>query len=76
VFPSLKGRELLAVLMRKPLLYRVDRQTGSHRTLKSGAGYPDVHFSFHEGVTVPRGAVKKVLTKDVGLSEQEALALL
>lgn len=62
--------------MRKPLEYRVERQRGSHRTLRSAAGFPDVRFSFHEGVTVPPGAVKKILIKDVGLSEQEALALL
>jgi len=75
VFPSLKASELLAVLMRKPLNYQVERQRGSHRKLTSPAGYPDLWFSFHDGVTVPPGAVKKILTKDVGLSEQDALAL-
>jgi hypothetical protein len=33
-------------------------------------------FSFHNGVTVPGGAVKKILVKDVGLDEDEAKALI
>jgi predicted RNA binding protein YcfA (HicA-like mRNA interferase family) len=76
VFPSLKATALLAVLMRKPLDYYVDRQRGSHRTLRSAAGYPVLHFSFHDGTTIPPGVVRKILTRDVGLTEQEALDLL
>lgn len=75
-FPSLKAGQLLAVLMRAPLNYRITRQRGSHRRLESSAGYPPLSFSYHEGATVPPGAVKKILTKDVGLSEEDALALL
>jgi predicted RNA binding protein YcfA (HicA-like mRNA interferase family) len=62
--------------MRKPLEYRIDRQKGSHRRLKSDQGFPDLTFSFHDGVTIPPGAVRKILTRDVGLSEQDALKLL
>lgn len=62
--------------MRAPLSYRIKRQSGSHRTLESAAGYPEVRFSFHDGVTIPPGAVRKILTKDVGLSESDALNLL
>ena len=76
MFPSLKAKALLAVLMRKPLLYRIERQRGSHRTLVSEAAYPKLMFSFHDGATIPPGAVKKILTKDIGLNEQEALTLL
>lgn len=76
MFPSLKASKLLAVLTRKPLLYRVERQNGSHRTLVSDAGYPRLLFSFHDGVEVPRGVVRKILTGDVGLTEQDALDLL
>ena len=64
------------MLMRKPLSYHVERQSGSHRTLVSSAGYPELHFSFHDGATVPREAVKKIMTRDVGLAETEALNLL
>ena len=39
-------------------------------------GYPPLTFSFHETADVPGRAVKKVLTKDVGLSVEEALNLL
>lgn len=76
MFRSLKARELLAVL-RNGLGYEVDRQRGSHRWLKSRHGYPPFCLSFHsEGDTFPAGAVKKILTKDVKLSEQDALAIL
>lgn len=76
MFPSLKAKKLLAILGRKPLEYVIARQKGSHRTLKSAAGYRDLLFSFHDGDTVPPGAVKKILTTDVGLTEKEALELL
>lgn len=76
VFPTMKGRELLRVLTRQPLAYEVERQKGSHRRLISPNGYPPLTFSFHESATIPRGAVKKVLTKDVGLSEKDALDLI
>ncbi len=76
MFPSLKAGQLLAVLQRKPLEYAIARQRGSHRRLESPNGYPPVLFSFHDGTTIAPGAVRKVLTKDVGLSEEEALRLL
>ena len=73
VFPSMKARQLLAVLTRPPLLYRVVRQAGSHRRLRSAAGYPPLTFAWHDGATVPPGVVRKVLVRQVGLSVQEAL---
>jgi len=75
-FPSLKSKQLLAILTRAPLLYEQVRCEGSHRTLRSRVGYGEVHFSFHDGTTIPPGLVKKILVKDVGLSEEEALKLL
>jgi len=75
-FPSMRWPELRRVLSRRPLRYSVDRQTGSHMTLKSKAGYPDIHLAFHEGAELPPGLVRKVLTTDVGLTVSEALALL
>ncbi len=74
-FPSLKSQQLLRVLMRKPLDYEIVRQNGSHRKLESSNGYPVLGFSFHDGVTVPGGAVKKILVKDIGLDENEARKL-
>jgi predicted RNA binding protein YcfA (HicA-like mRNA interferase family) len=74
-FPSMKAGALMSVLTRKPLMYRVSRQTGSHRTLRSDF-YPQLLFSYHDGVTLPPGAVRKILVKDVGLDTEAALRLL
>jgi predicted RNA binding protein YcfA (HicA-like mRNA interferase family) len=76
VFPSKRSNELFAVLTRAPLNYRVVRQKGSHKKLESDSGYPPIGFSWHDGVTLAPGLVRKVLTKDVGLSIEEALRLL
>jgi predicted RNA binding protein YcfA (HicA-like mRNA interferase family) len=72
----MKARQLLAVLSRPPLRYRVVRQTGSHRLLRSAAGYPPLTFAWHDGATVAPGLVRKVLVRQVGLSVQEALRCL
>jgi len=76
VFPSLKARALLALLQRAPLAYRISRQNGSHRALESCSGYPKVGFSFHDRATISPGVVRKILVKDVGLAEEEALKLI
>ena len=73
VFPSMKARQLLVVLARPPLRYRVVRQTGSHRRLRSAAGYPPLTFAWHDKATIAPGVVRDVLVQDVGLSVQEAL---
>lgn len=75
-FPALKPQQLLAILRREPLGYEILRQRGSHRRMRSRNGYPDIGFSFHDGVSLPPGLVKKVLVGDVGLSEDEARNLL
>ena len=72
----MKARQLLAVLSRPPLRYRVIRQTGSHRLLRSAAGDPPLTFAWHDGATVAPGLVRKVLVRQVGLSVQEALRCL
>ena len=74
-FPSMKAKQLLAVLMREPLGYRVVRQKGSHRHL-AAPGRPPVIYAFHDRHTVPPGRVRKILVDQVGLDEQEALDLL
>jgi predicted RNA binding protein YcfA (HicA-like mRNA interferase family) len=76
-FPSLKPKRLLAILKKKPLSYKVVRQVGSHRWLESEAGYPPMEWAFHDGGReVPPYVVKKILTRDVGLSEDEARKLI
>ena len=74
-FPSIKAKLLLAILERKPLNYRVVRQSGSHRRMESPDN-PPLTFSFHDRATIPSGLVRKILTKDVMLAEDEARKLL
>ncbi len=75
-FPSMSAGALFRVLTRAPLSYRVVRQTGSHRRLVSSTGYPTFSFAYHDGRTLPGFAVRKVLVRDVGLTEDKALAIL
>jgi predicted RNA binding protein YcfA (HicA-like mRNA interferase family) len=75
-FPSLRPRDLLGVLMRKPLNYSIAHQTGSHRRLVSASGFPTLFFSFHDRVTIPPRVVRKILVQDVGLTEEQALELI
>ena len=72
----MKARQLLAVLARPPLRHQVVRQTGSHRRLKSAAGYPPLTFAWHDKATIAPGIVRDILVQDVGLSVQEALRCL
>lgn len=74
-FPSLKAAELLRLLQGKSLGYRVVRQEGSHRRLEAPA-HPPLTFAHHGGVEISPGLVRKILTKDVGLTDEEARALL
>ncbi len=67
---------MLQILTGAKLKYQIERQEGSHRTLVSSAGYPRLIFSFHDGETLGPVVVKKILMKDVGLSETEARGLL
>lgn len=74
-FPAMTGRDLLAVLRRKPLEYRVVRQRGSHRRL-SAPGRPDLTFAFHDAASIAPGLVRKILMSDIGLDEEEAHRIL
>lgn len=75
-FPSLKARQMLAVLEREPLAYRVAHQKGSHRTLESANGFPSLRFWAHDGVTLGPRVIREILIKKVGLSEEEAAKVL
>jgi predicted RNA binding protein YcfA (HicA-like mRNA interferase family) len=74
----MKARELFRVLGREPLGYKPVRArgAGSHRLLRSKAGYPDVWFAFHDNQTIPPGLVRKILVDDVGLTIETALGLI
>jgi predicted RNA binding protein YcfA (HicA-like mRNA interferase family) len=74
-FPSLKAQQLLRVLTREPLSYRVVRRVGSHRRLVA-AGRPSLTFSFHDRQTIRPATVRRILCDQVGLDEDEALRLL
>lgn len=71
----MKAHKLLAILTRSPLDYQVVRQTGSHRVLEAHDRGRLV-FAFHDGVTIPGRLVKKILTEQAGLTDDEAFALL
>ena len=71
----MKAAELLALLQRKPLEYRIVRRRGSHRHMES-PGRPRVLFSYHDKHTVPPGAVRKILVDVVGLEVVDALQLI
>lgn len=63
-------------LLEGELGYYVHDQRGSHKKLRSSQGYPQLIFAFHNGIEIPSGLVRKILTKDVGLSVEEAARLL
>lgn len=71
----MKWPRLRRILESGPLGYRITRQTGSHRTMEA-VGRPTLHLSFHDDQEIPGGLVRKILVRDVGLSEAEARALL
>lgn len=71
-FPSLDGSEFMRIL--QSLGYHVARTNGSHRILVA-EGRPRLVFAYHSGQTFPPGLVRKILVKDVGLSEEQALSL-
>jgi predicted RNA binding protein YcfA (HicA-like mRNA interferase family) len=66
----MKAKRMLAVPERKPLDYRVARQSGSHRRLEA-PGRPSLTFAFHDNATIPAGLVRKILVRDIGLAEDE-----
>jgi predicted RNA binding protein YcfA (HicA-like mRNA interferase family) len=70
-FPSLKAQQLLRVLLRKPLSYRIVAQSGSHRKLEA-EGRPTINFAWHDSATVRPSQVKKLLVTKIGLTEKEA----
>ena len=74
-FPSVSASALQRILERS-LGYYVHTQRGSHKKMRSSRGYPQLTFAFHAGAELPPGLVRKILTKDVGLTVETALQLL
>lgn len=74
-FPALRWPQMRRILERRPLSYRVVRETGSHRRMEA-PGRPPLVLAFHNDAEVPPGLVRKILVRDIGLSEAEALSLL
>jgi predicted RNA binding protein YcfA (HicA-like mRNA interferase family) len=71
----MKAGKFLSVLTREPLNYEITRQSGSHRTLEA-PGRPKLLWSYSDTASVPPGVIRKYLVKQIGLSEDQALALL
>jgi len=67
----MKTKELIKCLSRFPLCYKIHRQKGSHRILKS-PNYPDLRIGYHDTVEVSGSYIKNLLMKKVGLSEKMA----
>ena len=74
-FPSLKAKKLIRVLQAQALGYRIVRQKGSHRKLEA-PNRPAITFAFHDSQTIRPSTVKDILCNQVGLAEDDALALL
>ena len=74
-FPSMKTKELIKCLCRYTLCYKIIRQRGSHRTLKS-EHYPVLRISYHDSVEISGFRVKKILTQEVGLTEIMAIEVI
>ena len=74
-FPSMKTKELIKCLCRSPLCYKIVRQRGSHRTLKSKQ-YPILRISYHDTVEISGFRVKKILMEEVGLTEIMAVEVI
>lgn len=74
-FPAIQSRQLLRILCRKPLDYRVVAQKGSHRKLESD-GYPRIEYAWHDDHEVKPRAVKHLFCGHLGLTEQEAMGVI
>jgi len=73
----MKARELRRVLERAPLSYSAKPSSGgSHTTLTSANGYRDLRWAFHDKQTIAPGLVRNILTKQVGMSEEDAMGIL
>ena len=69
----MKGSQVLRLL--KKVGYTVDRQRGSHRKLVAD-NRPPLVFGWHDNADVSPQALKNLLVKQVGLTDEEIAELL
>ena len=74
-FPTMKARDLLHILQRRPLSCSIMRTRGSHRTLRTSTGRT-FRYSHHDAKELSGHQVRGVLMDDLGLTEKEALEVL
>jgi predicted RNA binding protein YcfA (HicA-like mRNA interferase family) len=74
-FPTMKARDLLRILQRKPLSCSIMRTKGSHRTLRTPTGRIFL-YAHHDAKELSGHQVRKVLIDNLGLNETEALEVL
>jgi len=67
VWGSAKAKKVLRALLR--LSWRIDRQKGSHRTLKR-KGWQDYVFAFHDGDEIGPRMLSKI-AKHTGLTPED-----
>lgn len=72
-FPSMKGSQVLRLLKR--VGYRVRSQRGSHCKLVAD-NRPPLVFAWHDNADVSPQALKNLLVKQVGLTDEEIAKLL
>jgi predicted RNA binding protein YcfA (HicA-like mRNA interferase family) len=68
-FPSLKAEQLEAIVREHCTFVRKGK--GSHRIYQNSAG-ARFSFDFHRGRTVSPVLVRRVLIRDVGLTQEQA----
>jgi predicted RNA binding protein YcfA (HicA-like mRNA interferase family) len=73
-FPSMRWPKLRRILQRAPLNYEITRQKGSHKKLEA-EGRPILRLSFHDKQELPGSLIRTILVEQVGLTEDEARAL-
>jgi predicted RNA binding protein YcfA (HicA-like mRNA interferase family) len=74
-YPSLKPAQLLKRL--REIGFEVEPESkggGSHVWVSNGE--IRLRWAFHKGATISPGLVKKILTRDIGLTDDEAKELL
>jgi predicted RNA binding protein YcfA (HicA-like mRNA interferase family) len=69
-FPAMRARQLRR-LLEKELGYSVIRTKGSHRRMEA-EGRPALTFAFHDADTVAPSLVRSILTRQAGLTLDEA----
>jgi predicted RNA binding protein YcfA (HicA-like mRNA interferase family) len=71
-FPSLTAKIFYRILTSEPLNYYLKRKVaGSHRILHA-SGRQIINFSWHDGDEISGHIIKKILTRNAKLTEEQA----